>query len=151
MIPKQIHHVWVGSRLPDVQLRHIDTWRQTNPDFELVLWNEGNIDFSLAVLRAAYERRLWAKVADIVRLKTLESYGGFYLDVGFTLHRSLTPLLHHPCVLGFQDEDASADWVANGIMAAEPGHRFIRRVLQRLLAMHRLPFGLDRPTRYGPS
>ncbi len=91
MIPETIHHVWVGSKLPDMQRRHIDTWRRTNPDFDLVLWNEDNIDFSLPLLRAAYERRLWAKVADIVWLKIPEEHGGFYLDVDFVLYRSLKP------------------------------------------------------------
>ncbi|HEY0204534.1 MAG TPA: glycosyltransferase [Acetobacteraceae bacterium] len=151
MIPRTIHHVWVGSKLPDAQRRHVDTWRQTNPDFELVLWNEDNVDLSLPVLRDAYDRRLWAKVADIVRLKVLAEHGGFYLDVDFTLYRPLVPLLHHTCVLGFQDKDASADWVANGMMAAEPGHWFIRLALERLLAMRQMPFGLDRPTKYGPK
>ena len=151
MIPQCIHHVWVGSPLPDPQRRNIDTWRQTNPDFDLVLWNEQNIDFSHPVLRQAYEKRLWAKVADIARLQALAADGGFYLDTDFQLYRSLTPLLGHACVLGFQSRDRTADWVANGMLAAEPGHWFITAALQRLLAKRPVPFGLDRPTRYGPK
>lgn len=151
MIPRTIHYIWVGSTLPDQQRRNVDTWRTTNPDFEFVLWNEHNIDFSPAVLRDAFERRLWAKVADIVRLTVTAQHGGFYFDTDFKLCRSLSPLLHHRCVLGFQDVHASADWVANGMMAAEPGHWFIRLALERLLAIRRVPFGLDRPTKYGPK
>ena len=151
MIPKTIHYIWVGSPLPKKQRGNIDTWRKTNPDFDLVLWNEDNIDFSSPVLQDAFKRGLWAKVADIVRLAVIGQHGGFYFDTDFELRRSLEPLRQHACVLGFQAEDASSDWVANGMMAAEPDHWFIRLALKRLLAMRRVPFGLDRPTRYGPK
>ena len=151
MIPKRIHYVWVGSPLPDHQRRNIDTWRTSNPDFELVQWDESNIDFSSAPLNDAYKRRLWAKVADISRLMALHRHGGFYLDVDFHLYRSLTPLLQHPCVLGFQTRERCADWVSNGMLAAEPGHWFIERALARVLSMRAAPLGFDRPTKYGPK
>ena len=35
MIPKRLHYVWVGSHLPDKQRAFIDSWRETNPDYEL--------------------------------------------------------------------------------------------------------------------
>ena len=151
MIPKRIHYVWVGSPLPDHQRRNIDTWRASNPDFEIVQWDDSNIDLSHPQLRQAYAKRLWAKVADITRLKALREQGGFYLDVDFHLYRPLTPLLDHRCVLGFQTRARCADWVSNGMLAAEPGHWFIDRALQTILAMRQMPFGLDRPTKYGPK
>ena len=36
MIPKRLHYVWVGGKLPDKQRAFIDTWLKTNPNFELV-------------------------------------------------------------------------------------------------------------------
>ena len=151
MIPKRIHYVWVGSKLPDHQRRNIETWRVSNPDFEIVQWDERNIDFSHPHLSRAYERRLWAKVADISRLMALAKQGGFYFDVDFHLYRPLTPLLEHRCVLGFQTQERCADWVSNGMLAAEPGHWFIERALSRVLALRAMPFGFDRPTKYGPK
>jgi mannosyltransferase OCH1-like enzyme len=44
MIPKRLHYVWVGSKLPAKQRDFIDSWRATNPDYEIVCWNEDNID-----------------------------------------------------------------------------------------------------------
>ncbi len=151
MIPKRIHYVWVGSPLPDQQRRNIDTWRTSNPDFELVQWDESNIDFSAPQLRQAYQQRLWAKVADITRLMALSEQGGFYFDVDFHLYRPLTPLLDHGGVLGFQTRERCADWVSNGVLAASPRHWFIKRALDRVLSLRAMPFGLDRPTRYGPK
>lgn len=151
MIPKLIHYVWVGSELPQSQRDYIETWRATNPDYKIVCWNEENIDFSVAPLREAYRRNRWAKVADIARLLAVAEHGGFYLDTDFRLYRSLDSLLPHPCVFGFQSEAHPTDWVANGVMAAEPGHWFIRKARDHLMAMKSLPFGLDRPTKFGPK
>ncbi len=151
MIPKHIHYVWVGSTLPDTQRRYIDTWRETNPDYEFTLWNENNIDFSLQIIKRAYKQGKWAKVADIARLAAILKHGGIYLDTDIQLYKSLDPLLHHKCFFGFQHETASADWVANGVIGAEPGHWFIEQALTNLLSIKSLPGGLERPTKFGPK
>jgi hypothetical protein len=41
--------------------------------------------------------------------------------------------------------------VNNGLFGAVPGHWFIRKAYERILAIRSLPFGLDRPTKYGPK
>jgi hypothetical protein len=151
MIPKIIHYVWVGGPLPSLQREYIDGWRRMNPDYEFVLWNEDNIDFSLDVLNRAYRERKWAKVADIVRLMAIRQRGGIYLDTDIQLYKPLDSLLACSCVFGFQSRQDTPDWVANGMMAAEPGHWFIKRALEELIALRPMPFGLDRPTRYGPK
>ncbi len=151
MIPRRIHYVWVGGPLPEAQRGYIDSWRQTNPDYELTLWNESNIDFSMTSIRRAYDRRQWAKVADIVRLVAILRHGGTYLDTDIRLYKSLDPLLHRKCFLGFQHEERSADWVANGVIGAEQAHWFIARALASLLSIRSMPGGLERPTKFGPK
>ena len=151
MIPKLLHYVWVGTPLPDHQRRNIDTWRRTNPDFEIIQWDESNIDFSHAAVRDAHARRRWAKVADIARLMAVRQQGGFYLDVDFHLYRSLNPLRAHPCVFGFQTKAPGTDWVSNGMIGAQPSHWFIAKAVDRVLSIPTTPFGFDRPTKYGPK
>ena len=151
MIPRRIHYVWVGSKLPDHQRANIETWRVSNPDFEIVQWDEDNIDFSHPRIRDAYKAKLWAKVADIARLMAISQQGGLYLDVDFHLYRSLTPLLDKSCVLSFQAQPRSRDWVSNGMLAAEPGHWFIQKALEQVLTIPTAPLGFDRPTKYGPK
>jgi len=151
MIPKRIHYVWVGGPLPDVQRAYIDTWRETNPDYEFTLWNESNIDFSIKLMRRAYNERKWAKVADIARLVAVLRYGGVYLDTDFRVYKPLDPLLHHKCFFGFQTKEPSRDWVANGIIGAEQGHWFIAQALASLLSIRSLPGNLERPTKFGPK
>ena len=151
MIPKHIHYVWVGGPLPDAQRAYIDSWRETNPDYKFTLWNETNIDFSMNLLRSAYNERKWAKVADIARLVAILRHGGVYLDTDIRLCKPLDPLLQYRCFFGFQNEQPSRDWVANGVIGAEQGHWFIAQALTSLLSIRSLPGGLERPTKFGPK
>lgn len=151
MIPKHVHYVWVGGPLPEVQLAYIDTWRETNPGYQFTLWNESNIDFSIGLLRRAYDERKWAKVADIARLVAVLRHGGVYLDTDIRLCKPLDPLLQHKCFFGFQEEKPSRDWVANGVIGAEQGHWFIAQALASLLSIRSLPGGMERPTKFGPK
>jgi hypothetical protein len=66
IIPKRLHYVEVGGPLPDVQREFIASWAATNPSFEIVAWNESNIDFTIPNLKQAYDQKRWATVADIV-------------------------------------------------------------------------------------
>ena len=151
VIPKRLHYVWVGGPLPDLQRSYIESWRQTNPDYEIVGWNESNIDFSVPMIRAALKDRKWAKVADIVRLMAVAEQGGIYFDTDFKVLRSLEPTRHRSCFFAFQEPDASPDWIANGVFGAEPGHRFVRKAVERLLSKRRMPLSLERPTSFGPK
>jgi hypothetical protein len=151
MIPKRLHYVWVGGPMPDRQRAFIESWRVTNPDYEIVRWNEDNIDMKLPAIARAYARRRWATVADIARLIAVQQQGGIYLDTDIQLRRRLDSLLHHRCFFAFQYEQHPTDWVCNGVFGAEPGHPMVTAALQAVLQLRPIVFGLDRPTRYGPK
>jgi Glycosyltransferase sugar-binding region containing DXD motif len=151
MIPKRLHYVWVGSKLPDKQRAFIETWQRTNPDYELVEWNEGNIDLKLPAIARAYAQRRWATVADIARLIAVYEQGGIYLDTDFQVYRSLDNLLSHRCFFVFQYEEHPTDWVCNGVFGAEARHPFIGKAISAILQIRPIPLGLERPTRYGPK
>ncbi len=151
MIPKRIHYVWVGGPLPESKGRLIAGWRDHNPDYEFVRWNEDNIDFSIPILRRAYHERRWSKVADIVRLMAVHAQGGIYLDTDFQIRKPLNSLLGNAAFWSFQVDWHPTDWVCNGVFGAEPGHWFLKEALDEVLAMRPVPFGLERPTRTGPK
>jgi hypothetical protein len=151
MIPKRLHYIWVGSKLPAKQRGFIDSWRETNPDFEIVEWNEGNIDMDIPAIARAYARRRWATVADIARLIAVYQQGGIYLDTDFQVYRPLDGLLAHRCFFAFQYEQHPTDWVGNGVFGAVPGHPFIARAMETAVQIRGNPLGLDRPTKYGPK
>lgn len=151
MIPRRIHYVWVGGDLPAEQQEFIETWRSTNPDFEIVRWDESNIDFSNPTVQEAYDRRQWSKVADFTRLKVIAEQGGIYMDTDFRVFHKLDALLQHTCFYAFQTEAHPTDWVSNGVFGAEPNHWFVRKALERTLAIRQPRFLPERPTAYGPK
>jgi len=151
MIPKRLHYVWVGGEMPRKQRAYIDSWRTTNPDYEIVGWNEENIDLTLPPIAHAYARRRWSTVADIVRLMAVHEQGGIYLDTDFQVYRSLDRLLEHRCFFAFQHQQHPTDWVCNGVFGAVPGHPIIARARDAVLQLSPSRFGLHRPTRYGPK
>src|ERR1700712_1531906 len=151
MIPKLLHYVWVGGPLPDRQREYIASWRETNPQFEIICWNEQNIDISQPIIQRAYKAGKWAKVADIARLQAVAKLGGIYLDTDFRLYKSLEPMLVHDCFCVFQEEQESTDWVCNGVFGAVPGHWFVKKALAELHAMKPSRFLPERPTSFGPK
>jgi len=150
-IPKRLHYVWVGSRLPDRQRQLIDGWREVHPDFEIVEWNESNIDMDNPLIKSAYSRRRWATVADVVRLFAVHEQGGIYLDTDFQVHRPLNPLLRHNCFFAFQHERHPTDWIANCVFGAVPKHPVIATACSRIMRLKPNWLGFDRPTKYGPK
>jgi len=152
MIPKLLHYVWVGGPLPPLQQNYLDSWRQTNPDFTIICWNEQNIDMSSEIIRTAYQQKKWAKVADVARLQAVQQMGGIYFDTDFRLVRPIDKLLRHKCFFAFQETDPhSTDWVCNGVFGAEPGHWFVTQVLNGLLEMKPNRLLPERPTSFGPK
>lgn len=151
MIPKIIHYVWVGSKFPDGYKGYLESWRETNPDYQFIHWNEDNIDFSIPAIMELYRHKKYNKVSDLVRHKAILDMGGIYLDTDFQLFRPLDRLLLYPCFYGFQHEYHETDWIAPGAFGAEPGHRFVEQVWRRMLTARNSFLGMDIPTALGPK
>lgn len=128
MIPAKIHYCWFGDKpLGKRELACLDSWKKHCPEFELVLWDEGNSPLEdNRYVRQAYEGKKWAFVSDYVRLKAVHEQGGFYLDTDVELLSSLAPFREHRGVMGFEDPVR----VATCLMGAEAGHPFFRDALE---------------------
>lgn len=126
MIPSKIHYCWFG-RNPKSELvqKCINSWQKYCPDYEIIEWNEDNIDLDACPLyvREAYVRKKWAFVTDYVRLKVVYENGGFYLDTDVELLRPLNCMSKHRAYLGSE----GADYVNTGLgFGAEAGFPFLR-------------------------
>lgn len=105
-IPKIIHYVWLGNNaLPLLEQECIKSWSLTNPDFQIVRWDESNLDIDDEVYVRAYRKKEWAFCSDYVRLKVLLEHGGVYLDTDMELIKSISPLLDNRCFLGKEDDE----------------------------------------------
>ncbi|KST57709.1 hypothetical protein AO398_23920 [Methylobacterium sp. GXS13] len=131
-IPKKLHYVWLGGRpLPKHFARYVAGWTRQNPTFEILRWDESNIDWTCAYTRAAHEAGAWAKLSDLVRLRAVYEHGGIYLDTDVELVRPLDPLLENQCFFAYQSVREEDEPICNAVFGAAPRDPFLRAILNR--------------------
>jgi mannosyltransferase OCH1-like enzyme len=115
----------------------MESWLRLLPDYEFKEWNKFNSPMDVDYMQAAYDRRLWSKVSNYVRLHALYTEGGIYLDLDMELIKSLDPLLSNDCFLGFQIKKKCKEWVNNAILGAITGHHFTKNSLDTTIGIWR--------------
>lgn len=132
MIPKKIHYVWLGggdkSKLTQVC---VNSWRRTMPEYEIIEWNENNIDINKIrkenkFVDKCYKLKLWAYVSDYLRLKILYDNGGLYFDTDVETVKSFDDLLDNKMFVGLERTKN----IGAGVIGAEKGHPLIKRLLE---------------------
>lgn len=133
-IPKIIHYCWFGGKeKPKFAQKCIQSWRKHCPDYQIKEWNESNFDFNCnEYVKQAYNAGKWAFVADVARLKALETDGGFYMDTDVELVKPLDELLSYSACFGFE----SKEFVMTGFFGAEKGANIIKVFLNIYEGLH---------------
>ncbi len=127
MIPKKIHYCWFGKKTIPIMLQYcIDSWKVQLPDYEIILWNEKNVEFDCEFITKAYKDKNWAFVSDYVRLKVVYEHGGIYLDTDMLLLKPLDDFLENECF--FVAEHSNS--IGVGIFGAKRHNPFIKDCLQ---------------------
>lgn len=87
MIPKIIHYIWIGNnQLSKVHIQCIDSWKEHMPEYEIMLWNESNLDLDLTPeVREYYTRGQYGFCEDPLRMDIIYKFGGIYLDTDLML------------------------------------------------------------------
>ena len=100
---RKLHYCWFGGPIPEAVLSNVERWKSLNPDFEIIEWNEDNIDVSgFEFGRRCLEQKKWGFLGDVVRLQALVEQGGFYLDCDIELFKPLSLLsVDHRFALGY--------------------------------------------------
>lgn len=104
-MPKYIHYCWFGGKpLPKLAKKCLKSWKKYLPDYEIIEWNEENIDINECVFaKEAYKNKKWAFVADYARAKILNEYGGIYFDTDMEITKDITTFLDNETFLGVED------------------------------------------------
>lgn len=123
-IPKRIFYVFDGP-LPKEISDCIGSWKNVMPDYDIIEVNNSTqyFDFPKELkrcswFRAVYERKMWAYVADYIRVKTLKDYGGVYCDTDITALKRFDCFLKHDFFAAFE----SWDKVNMSIFGCVAGH-----------------------------
>jgi hypothetical protein len=76
-IPKIIHHIWLGSELPEKYKAWQKTWLTHHPDWEYRLWTQKEIDeFGLKNRTQFDAARTYGEKSDIALYEILYRFGG---------------------------------------------------------------------------
>lgn len=107
MIPKIVHYCWFGNGPKGKkELRCIESWKKYCPDYEIIEWNETNVDLDIMpFVREAYEAKKYAFVSDVVRLWVLINSGGLYFDTDVEMIKSFDEFLKYKGFIGFENKD----------------------------------------------
>jgi mannosyltransferase OCH1-like enzyme len=127
-IPKKLHHVWLGGRLPDKYKWMVDTWRNCHPDWEYKLWGDEDAENFPMINRGAFNiiKNKGAK-SDILRYEILYQHGGIYMDTDFICVKPFDDFLHLDF---FGGSGHTANPCAfNGLFGCTPNHEVLRKVI----------------------
>lgn len=137
LIPKTIHHVWIGDPMPQHLAANCLAWADMHPDWDLKLWTESEIDEIGLQNRALYDQA--AKIvpsdaveqfrADIVRYEVLALFGGFYCDVDTIPLRPIGEALEGHTEFAARED---RNWIGNTYLGAVPGHPIMQALIAEM-------------------
>lgn len=129
MIPKKIHFCWLsGEDFPPFIQQCIDTWELVLPDYEIVLWDSKRFDVnSVPWVKDAVEAKKYAFAADYIRLYSVYTEGGIYLDSDVEVLKRFDDLLHYKSFIGFE---AATGYIEAAIFGAEAGCKWCEKAME---------------------
>lgn len=133
-IPKVIHYCWFGhGEKSELIQKCMASWRKYCPDWEILEWNEDNIDVNYCSYSSrAYQQKLWGYVPDPLRMKIIYENGGVYLDTDVELVHSLDDLLEYSAWFGYGTDTQVNTGSGFG---AEKGNPFIKTILDHYTSL----------------
>lgn len=133
-IPKVIHYCWFGHNEKSELIQNcIASWRKYCPDWEIIEWNEDNIDFNFcSYSRRAYEQKRWGYVTDPLRFKIIYEHGGVYMDADAELIAPIDEYLEHKAFFGYSTDTEIGSGLGFG---AEKGNPFIKTLLEHYTSL----------------
>ena len=153
-IPKIIHLIWMGKKtIPDVNLYCANLIKETNPDFDYILWKDDDVDKVMKNdFPEYYDKfnelpRMIMKI-DMFRYFLMYKYGGLYADMDYLMFKPFD-LLNENVVLPTNrdlDDNNRITNLGNCIFASVPNHLFWKSLMDTLFTVDRknLPFeGFD--------
>ena len=136
-IPRQIFVYWHGgfSDAHQVVQRCVQSWRQKNPDWRVILLDDGNVDRhtqGIDIPARIFDDLPIQKKANMIRLKLLLLHGGVWADATLFCNRPLDEWIDEATRSGaFMFDNPGPDReMANWFIAAQPDNYLIRTLYQ---------------------
>jgi len=128
LIPKIIHQIWIGGKVPEKFKALMQSWQDKHPDWEYKLWTDQEVELFVFEDKTAFlKAKNMGSKADILRYEILYKYGGIYVDCDFECIKPLDPFIYaHEFFAGI----AGFDYLGNAIIGAKPGLSIFKKLSQ---------------------
>jgi len=134
-IPKIIHQLWIGDKPRPSKL--MDTWRDKNPDFEYICWNEEEMQKRKFIFKCQKKINEIEEIngkADIMRWEILYEYGGVFIDADSICVEPIDEeLLSKKCFAGWEQEQVRNGLIATGTMGFPINHPLVKAAIKWIL------------------
>lgn len=133
-IPRKVHYIWFGGAVMPAEMKEaVDGWSRLMPGFEVIEWNESNVDISAhPYLERMHREGQYAFASDYARLLILLEHGGIYLDTDMRVKKSLAPFTAEQCFWSFEFDH----FISTAVIGSRPGHPFIKLLLNEYDRLH---------------
>lgn len=126
---KCIHYIWLGGKKkPRIIKKCIKSWKKFFPDWNIIEWNESNLDLDLCEFtRQAYDNQKYAFAADVFRFDILNKYGGLYFDTDVKVIKSFDDIIQKcDAFVGYEFKMAAPGLV---LYESMPGDPIMKKIL----------------------
>lgn len=126
---KRLHYCWIGSATPAKVTQQVANWKDLCPDFEIKEWNNTNASYpEHPYWQQAATAKKWAFASDVVQLKKLNEYGGFYVDCDVQILKPLDTIPAPPdhLIMGYMYDGV----LSGGFMYSPPQHPLVAKMLE---------------------
>jgi hypothetical protein len=95
LVPKILHYVWFGSKMPANYQYFLKTCRDHHPGWQIKIWNEEDIlKENFENIDLYWRAQGYSERSDIARYEILRKYGGIYLDTDVECYKSFEDLIY---------------------------------------------------------
>jgi mannosyltransferase OCH1-like enzyme len=154
MIPEVLHFVWLGSKLPEDEIKNISSWERHNPYLTIKIWTDKHIsdlDFSEGAIKA-FEAGdgIYAYQSDIMRQHIINKFGGFYSDTDIECHKPI-PRDFFSKDYVFLKPHPKSNWLTNAFFGVHTNSDLITQITEGIVAKDKEEVNRRRCYIYGPQ
>lgn len=123
-IPKTIHFIWLGGKIPDHYLSIIDDWKNKT-GFDIDIWDDSKSEKFLSNKKSKnifHRSKSFGIKSDILRYEILNELGGLYVDTDFLCYSDNFSELHETVSFYAGICLEKNVQINNGIMASAPNN-----------------------------
>jgi len=130
-IPKIIHHIWLGSDLPEEYKFYIESWKTHHPAWKHYLWTDKHIkELNLFNIKLFNKTKNNGQKSDILRYELLYRFGGIYVDTDFECLKPFNNLLTLKFFTGIAYPSDIEMYI--GLIGSAPKHPIIKACLTNM-------------------